>query len=265
MNEKTMLKLDETTLLAYVDGQLDLNEAQEVKEALAGNPDAQELVNKLTATPAALRDVFDATLGRPLPPRFAQTIIQSKVGSPPGGKVRLIHASLAATVLFIVGIGVGYIAGVPQRINQDDWITAIVDYQVLYGRETVNRSDATAEQIQRIEQHLGYQLGRKLKIPDLSAFGLAFKRGQVLEQKDTPLVQLVYLPTSGKPIAYCITKTPEPDSAPTYGERKGLSFYQWRDGDYAHILVGATTTSRLQQLLTEILKTEALQKTTATW
>ena len=251
-----MAKLDETTLLAYVDGKLDTAQARAVEAALVSDTAARELVARMRATPASLREVFDATLTRPLSPRFAEMILSRRLERAPKFQLRYSHAVMAAAVLFVAGVGLGLIAGdwrhKASHPAEANWIAAVVDYQVLYGRETLNRPDASSRETRQTEQRLTKQLGHVVVVPDLKRFGLAFKRGQLLDFYGTPVVQLAYLPASGKPIAYCITRSDGPDIPPALGQDKGLSYLHWHENGYGHILIGSTSGAELRRMVETI-------------
>lgn len=249
-----MIKLDEGTLVAYVDGQLTDEDTHAVTAALANDPAARAIVEQLRRTPASLRSIFDATLHQPLPPTLAEYVLHSPIARRPIHQVRLLYATAAALVLFGVGLALGILFGAsseraPTVAVTEPWVAAVADYQVLYGRETLTQPDATPDDWRNTELRLGHQLGRDVRIPDFSAHGLAFKRGQLLEFDGQPLIQLAYLPHTGKPIAYCIIATPQSDSPPTAGNAHGLSYVHWRRGGLAFVVIGEAEENRLRALV----------------
>ena len=54
-------------------------------------------------------------------------------------------------------------------------------------------------------------------VPDLRAEGLTFKRAQRLSFRGQELIQLVYLPASGDPVALCVMREKNRDSAAAHG------------------------------------------------
>lgn len=65
-----MISLDESTLIAYVDGELDTQTAREVEAALGRNADARKYVEHLRALAALTRVAFNDTLHDAVPQRL---------------------------------------------------------------------------------------------------------------------------------------------------------------------------------------------------
>ena len=114
-----MTKLDEETLMAYVDGELDPPRAAEVEALLAEDAEARATVQMFRDSAAALRGAFDPILREPVPERLL-----AAVNAPPTGKVHDIRLARrgawsrflpqtawaqAAAVALLVGTGAGYL------------------------------------------------------------------------------------------------------------------------------------------------------------
>jgi surface antigen len=114
-----MTKLDEETLMAYADGELDPGRAAEVEALLAEDAEARATVQMFRDTAARMRGAFDPILREPVPARLLAT-----VNRPPSGKVRDIRLARrgalsrflpqtawarAAAVALVVGAGAGYL------------------------------------------------------------------------------------------------------------------------------------------------------------
>lgn len=114
------MKLDETTLVAYVDGELDAKTAREVEMALARDPRAQETVKALRESAAMVRAAFNDPLHQEVPSRLMAYLSEPENSEPsePGGQARpLGHGRVARYVLplaasllaLMVGFGGGYV------------------------------------------------------------------------------------------------------------------------------------------------------------
>jgi len=69
-----MMNLDESTLIAYVDGELDSQTAREVEAKLSGDLEAQKFVERLREIAALSRVAFNDTLHEPVPQHLRDAI-----------------------------------------------------------------------------------------------------------------------------------------------------------------------------------------------
>lgn len=112
-----MRDLDEATLVAYADGELDADAAREVEAALAEDPRAQALARELIVSAGLIRAAFAGCLAEPLPKRLVDAVeripypaAESQVTAPRrpwwAGGVTALAASVA---LLAVGFGGGFV------------------------------------------------------------------------------------------------------------------------------------------------------------
>lgn len=130
-----MTKLDEETLMAYVDGELDPGRAAEIEALLAEDAEARATVRMFRDSAAVLRGAFDPILREPVPERLLRA-----VEAPPTGKVHDIRLARrgvlsrllpqtawarAATVALLVGAGAGYLTARwgPGALEPAVWVT----------------------------------------------------------------------------------------------------------------------------------------------
>ncbi|ASL47391.1 hypothetical protein bAD24_III08345 [Burkholderia sp. AD24] len=128
------------------------------------------------------------------------------------------------------------------------WIKAAAGYQQLYTRDTVallqpdmNVTTATVADIRHVDN-------LAMQIPDLSSQGLTFKRVQRLRFHDKALVQIVYLPQKGNPVALCVLKEAKADAAPSDANVHGMAVVSWRRGQLGYALIGEPGTVDLDAL-----------------
>lgn len=114
-----MTKVDDETLMAYVDGELDPRRTAEVEALLAEDAETRATVQMFRDSTALVRGAFDQILREPVPERLL-----AAVNAPPTGKVRDIRVARrgtlarflpqtawarAAAVALLVGAGAGYL------------------------------------------------------------------------------------------------------------------------------------------------------------
>lgn len=78
-----MMNLDESTLIAYVDGELDCQTAREVEAKLSDAPEAQKFVERLREIAALSRVAFNDTLHEPVPQNLRDAITETLAQTTP--------------------------------------------------------------------------------------------------------------------------------------------------------------------------------------
>lgn len=117
-----MTKLDDETLLAFADGELDPQQMKQVAAQLANNPEARETLRIFQESAALVKHAFDQPLHEPVPDRLLQTInetvpdasvsdmrlARSKVREAKRQKPVFSSLAAAASVALVVGLASGY-------------------------------------------------------------------------------------------------------------------------------------------------------------
>lgn len=248
------MELDDSILVAYVDGELDAEAARSVEAALAQDAEARRKVRDLSRSAGLLRGAFGAVLHDPVPENLIDKIMRYPVSDAPQRRTAL-KWTLAASIAFLLGGGaIGYMAATvgPEPLSAEarvGWlITYIAQYHRIYAGEKRHLVEVGADQTPHIEAWLGKRLGRQLKVPDLSAEALEFKGARLLVFDDKPVVQLMYLPRDGRPIAICITRSDGEDSSAKLDRRDDLNLLHWRSAGYVYVVVGWVGEARLRDV-----------------
>ncbi|MGF6855846.1 anti-sigma factor [Paraburkholderia sp. CI3] len=275
------MTIDDTTLLAYVDGELPPDECTHVESAIRESDDVASRLSILRASqlpyaeafsqqalppvPETLRRKVDELIRQHLAGASAQgavnaadaidTATSGESSIPSGGNVHRLkpRASLPwLAVAFVAGVfscgiafrllpqltGGGAITTASNDPGVSPWIAAAAGYQQLYTRDTVASLQpdmrATAATAANIRQYDNLAL----QIPDLRSQGLSFKRVQRLRFRGKPLVQIVYLPEHGGPVALCVLKEAKADAAPARDRVGGMDVVAWRRGQLGYALIG---------------------------
>ncbi|WP_118182535.1 anti-sigma factor family protein [Paraburkholderia phosphatilytica] len=275
---------DDSKLIAYVDGELDAADSAGVEQALAASPDLRESVDLLRASRLPYREAFAAQKLPPLPDALQRQIEAMASAAQPADSdaptqhpahreaprryaapLRLAAAFVAGAIVsgsvlhFVPGASpftgnlANNLAGNELASNEaTPWIRAAVDYQRLYTRDTVAdvepnlaASAKTADAIREVD-HL------PLRVPDLHDAGLDFKAIARLRFNDRPLVQIVYLPQRGAPVALCVMKDIRPDQQVAQQQLNGMTVVSWRQNELAYALIATPGTADLQAVARRI-------------
>jgi anti-sigma factor RsiW len=267
------MKPDDSQLIAYADGELSASEAAAVKQALAESPDLRESVELLRASRLPYREAFATQKLPPLPDELRRRIealasatrqeADHVVAQPaPRSQRRLWLAAAFVAGAFCAGLvqqlGGGWPGAFSNRAalvaagNTRPWISVAADYQQLYTRETVANvtpdpavSADTVDAIRKVD-------GIRLRVPDLLPAGLLFKSVERLRYNGKPLVQIVYLPERGTPVALCVMKDLRPDQPVTQRQMSGMTVVSWRQNELSYALIGKPDPGDLQTIARQI-------------
>ncbi|HEY1998982.1 zf-HC2 domain-containing protein [Paraburkholderia sp.] len=271
------MNVDSILLMAYVDGELSPQECQEVEREIAVSPDVAELVAQLQRSRLPYAQAFARQKLPPVPDRLTQTIAAMAhehaqqaaplaandavldhgasvpSSAPLHSRWRVAPAWLAVAFLagvFCLGIGQYFLPQLvgpnvhplttPASANRgtSPWVAAAAGYQQLYGRDTVARLPVNAEASAQTVDEIRHEDGMNMRIPDLSQDGLTFKRVQRLRFHNQPLVQIVYLPAKGDPVALCVMKEAQPDAAIAGHHIDSMNVMTWRQAELSYALIG---------------------------
>jgi anti-sigma factor RsiW len=118
------------------------------------------------------------------------------------------------------------------------WVAAAVGYQKLYTRDTVGYRQDDPALAAKVVDDIRRDDRLALRVPDLSSAGLSFKSVQRLRFNNKPLVQIVYLPQKGPPIALCVMKDARPDETVASRKLDAMDVATWRQGELSYALIG---------------------------
>jgi anti-sigma factor RsiW len=272
------MKTDDLMLMAYVDGELAPEESREVEEHIRASSEAAELVALLQASRLDYKQAFAAQKLPPVPESLTRNIeamarAHSNKSSAPGAndpsvptlsgvpaavpvrsRLRAVPTWLAAACVagaFCGGLflrpGSLLSPGAPSPGNAamassglSPWVTAAVGYQQLYTRDTLAYADENPAATSKIVDDIRRDDKLALRIPDLSSAGLTFKSVRRLNFNNKPLVQIVYLPEKGPPIALCVMKGMKSDQAVATQVVDTMHVVTWRQAELSYALIGKT-------------------------
>ncbi|HEY9079430.1 RT0821/Lpp0805 family surface protein [Magnetovibrio sp.] len=91
-----MMNLDEGTLIAYVDGELDSQTAREVEAKLRDDPQARKFVERLREIAALSRVAFNDTLHEPVPQQLRDAITATLAQAPSSQGAATVDGNVVA-------------------------------------------------------------------------------------------------------------------------------------------------------------------------
>lgn len=238
--------IDDTDLLAYVDGYLPQACRAEVEKVVATSPDAAARLGAMRASALPYARAFEAQVLPPVPPELSQRVGDLLSADAQWGQrrasswPRLAAAFAAGALCCAIALKLLPPAAPPQAAaaQASPWIKAVADYQQLYSRATLVNVTEDPSLTGRVINDLRVNDGIAVVVPDLRSAALIFKRVQRLSFHDQPVVQMVYLPEHGEPIALCVTPDARPDEPPHAQQIGEMSSVAWRRHNLGYVVLG---------------------------
>jgi anti-sigma factor RsiW len=264
-----MTELSDELLVAYVDGQLARKQSSAVEKVLEQDDVIARRVEALKDAHDRLEAAFDAILAGeeavvsvPEPPAPGFYVTWSRAA-----KIGLASAGLiAALVLMIAGYGWPLSAPAFARSSSGltdpeytgsiapTWQETAARAQGLLSRESLEIGLESQGNPDLIALELSQAIGGGLKLPNLDAQGYRFVRGQMLRAGDEPLAQLLYLGTSGAPLAVYAKKSPITDD-PIFRRYAEIGSVAWSENGFSYLLAGEADEPALMKLA-EVIRSE---------
>ena len=255
------MKLNDTLLLAWVDGELSERDSTEVERLVAESPEAQATVEALAASRLPYQDAFARQALPEVPAsltahialltsaaeRYPATPAHITLGARTSGWMRRRPGTWAG-VAFVTGMVCAATGMQFWPAPKAPWISAVAQYQEMYVRATLEDIKDNPADSNKTLLGIKTQDQIAVAIPDLSGASYEFKRVQRLQYDGKPIVQMVYLPHSGEPIALCATPDMRGDAPITQRAREEVNMITWRSGHVGYVLLGRTSPEALKQL-----------------
>ena len=199
-----MIDLSDEVLMAYVDGQLDKPQVAVVGRLLRDDRDLAYRVSRLQQTQARLLDTFGALLreGMSASAAAARGAASKKGGATltggrlltlgTGGLLLLLGASAGFTGAYYSGVAR---PGDEKPIVQSpisNWPEDMAEFHSFFTKEAVGVSAESQSNPDMVKFQLA-QLSKSGALPDFTAHGLKFVRGQMLSYRGHKVMQLIYM------------------------------------------------------------------------
>ena len=128
------------------------------------------------------------------------------------------------------------------------WRQSVANYVSLYTSETINRVGASLESQHQNLVLLSQDVGLSLSSENLAVDELSYKRGQILDLRGKPLVQLAYLYQNKTPVAFCIIKSTKGKKTMQFEQRNGMQIAHWSSESHGFMVIGDVPEEELAKL-----------------
>ena len=267
---------DLETLRAFADGELAPERRTEIEAAIAAGPETAAAAAAMFASRLPYRSAFESQAVPPVPAELQARVAELTAvaagqgelaiagGAPPPSdwrRDRVWPLMLALVLGLLGGYWLTQIAAPLSRPQIEPWLRSVVTYHAMYARETVTDHGGDAQsQLPLLRKALQEQFSVELTPPDLSAQGLKLVRAQRLQFEGHTVLQLVYLPPQGAPVALCLMQAPsQPERRFVQDGQQALS---WHAGGWAHVLIGSLPTERMQAIRKQLPASAVLPRAT---
>lgn len=262
-----MKRLDDSTLVAYVDGELDAESEREVEAAMGFDPDIQSRVQMFSQTSELLHTTFGESAREAMPATLIKAARRSKFKANRNRRLRMALPLAASLAALTISLGGGYMAGLYQVQQQqevtdlDHWLDEAAKYYRLYAQDDRYLVEMTAAETHDMEADLGDWLNRKLRVPDLSQHNLTFRGARFvalegdlsIQGEAQPAVLLVYDLPGGRPLGICITAfSPGGERTPAFSRRADMNVLHWTNSGFGYALMGWAESNFLRVVATDV-------------
>ncbi len=254
------MSLDLEILRAYADGELPPQRRAEIEAALATDAPLAAAAAAMFASRLPYRSAFEQQDLPPVPAELQSRVAElsavavgqeefAPAQGPRWGRrlrsAKVLPAMLAAAVGLLAGYWAAVSIAAVRKPAVEPWLRSAVAYHAMYARETVTDGGTDPRgQLQVLRKALRERHGLALNPPDLSALGLQFVRAQRLQFEGRTVLQLVYLPPEGAPMALCLMQSPaQPERSFTLDGQQAIS---WQAGNWSHVLIGSLPQAQMR-------------------
>ena len=157
-------------------------------------------------------------------------------------RLAVVEAGRQAALRQVVGLEADLAAS-------KSWLGQIAQYHRVYAsiarRHLVEVGD---DELDHIQEWMTNMIGRDIPVPDLTDFGGTFAGARLLGINEKLVAQLVYLDRNDRPLALCIRPSSGDIKEASASTNRDLNLFDWREGRFAHAVVGWSDPALLNTL-----------------
>lgn len=231
--------IDDTTLNAYVDGQIDEDGRRAVEAWLAEHPEDAARVQAYRTQNAGLHERFDGVLDEPLPPALAEAAAGRQAGRPGArGRMRIAAAIALFALGGLSGWGLRGVEPAGPGSAEPGFVRRAVGAHIVYVSEVRHPVEVAADQEAHLVGWLSKRLGTPLHAPKLASVGFTLVGGRLLPDDGTPAAQFMYEDASGRRVTcYVRASSNREDTAFRFVSDRGVSAFYWVDAPLSYALI----------------------------
>jgi anti-sigma factor RsiW len=268
-------KIDDETLMAWCDGELDKAASARVAAAIAKDSKLAARAAIFRRTGELARGALASVVNEPVPQRLIDAINATPASAriltfAPRGQTNAAPSrnhrgalgwAVAASILVLAMLGAGGV--VTGRIepptglqlvaaDTDRWLDNVAGAYDIYAgtKESEGRLlvDFTAEDVPQLAKRFGANLNRNLAIPDLAPLGFELQGGRMVVVGGRPGAQLLYTNAAGELVGLSIAFSRSKDREARIDKRGDVNLVHWHRNGYGYAFSGRIEPARLKAL-----------------
>jgi anti-sigma factor RsiW len=260
----TALAIDDTLLVAYLDGELDPTTAKLVEDQFDADPAVRDRMALLQMTDELLREALEIPQHTEAPPA-----LRAKVESLLHPKRRPLISRRAWMPMAAAAAIAGLVFAGPRMLEHQPFansanaavahvLNEVAEYHGVYAYEPEHLVEVPASRQAELESWLSRRVKFAFTAPDLRAQDLEFRGGRLLAVDGQPVAQLMYSGKDGATVAICIAVS-SADATSTLQQRDDDDLTTFGKGVGRHVFVvvgpaGNTSLKTIAEGLPESLR-----------
>jgi anti-sigma factor RsiW len=236
------LPIDDTLILAYVDGELDPATRQRVADVMEQNAAVRERAAMFRRSTDLLRSALSEAEYMAVPEGLVARATK-KLKRDVRPRLAWLALPVAAA---IAGLVIGNLVlppnlGVGQSASSKlgHLLEEVGEYHAVFARETEHVVEVPASRRDYIQAWLGNRVHYPFTVPDLTVRGLTFLGARMVAVGGGVVAQLMYADPAGERIALCLAFTEDKLDAPMQSiEKAGYRVMGLAEGHHKFIVAG---------------------------